>query len=188
MQSIAVFCGANKGNRPIFEAVTRQLAHRLAERNIRIVFGGGSVGLMGILADAALEKGGAIRGIITDQLHKLEVGHAGITDMEVVESMAVRRVQMLDGTDGVITLPGGFGSMDELFESLTYAQLHLYHRPIGLLNVEGYYDPLLAMLDNMVAAGFLKEPNRKLCIAADNVDELLDKMEAYQYNPIQKWI
>jgi uncharacterized protein (TIGR00730 family) len=188
MQSIAVFCGANKGNRPVFEAVTRELGHELARRNVQIVYGGGSVGLMGVLADAALENGGAVRGIITDQLHNLELGHPGVTDMEVVETMAIRRVQMLENTDGVITLPGGFGSMDELFEALTYAQLHLYHKPVGLLNVEGYYDPLVAMLNNMVSAGFLRESNRQFCIVANTVSELLEKMTTYQYNPADKWI
>jgi uncharacterized protein (TIGR00730 family) len=188
MRSIAVFCGANPGNKPYFAEATRQLGHTLAQRDILVQFGGGSVGLMGILADAVLEAGGRIRGIITYQLNNLELGHPGVTDMVIVDSMSERRNLLLDNTDGVITLPGGFGSMDEHFEALTLAQLHQYQKPIGLLNVQGYYDPLLTMLDNMTAHGFLKQQNRSLCIDADSVDTLIQKMESYEYNAIGKWL
>jgi len=187
MKSIAVFCGANKGSQPWFAEAATELGKTLAERDIRVVFGGGSVGLMGILADAVLAHGGPITGIITHQLHGLELGHPGVKDMIHVETMSERRVLLLEGTDGVITLPGGYGSMDEHFEALTLAQLRQYRKPIGLLNVRGYYDPLLRMLDNMVESGFLKADNRHLCLDAPGVTELLDKMTVYEYKALEKW-
>lgn len=182
MKSVAVFCGANKGNQPWFEEAAADLGRNLAERGIRVLFGGGSVGLMGVLADAVLAHGGAITGVITDQLNSLELGHPGVKDMIVVESMAERRTLLIRGTDGVITLPGGYGSMDEHFEALTLAQLHQYKKPVGLLNVRGYYDPLLAMLDNMVQFGFLKAQNKDLCLVAGTIPELLDRMTQYEFN------
>ncbi|MCB0529976.1 MAG: TIGR00730 family Rossman fold protein [Saprospiraceae bacterium] len=188
MKTIAVFCGANKGAYPWFEEAAITLGKTLAERGIRAMFGGGSVGLMGVLADAVLANGGAITGVITHQLHGLELGHPGVTDMIHVETMSERRVLLLRDTDGVITLPGGYGSMDEHFEALTLAQLHQYRKPIGLLNVRGYYDPMLRMLDNMVECGFLKPDNRQLCLDSDTVSDLLDKMEAYEYKALQKWL
>lgn len=188
MQSVAVFCGANKGVHPWFAEAAAELGKTLAERNIRILFGGGSVGLMGVVADAVLAHGGPITGVITQQLDGLELGHPGVHDMIVVESMAERRTLLIKGTDGVITLPGGYGSMDEHFEALTLAQLHQYRKPVGLLNVRGYYDPMLRMLDNMVEHGFLKAQNRELCIDAATVPELLEKMTAYEYQAVAKWL
>lgn len=187
MKSIAVYCGANKGNQPWFADAATELGKTLAQRGIRVVFGGGSVGLMGILADAVLAEGGQITGIITHQLNGLELGHPGVKDMIVVDTMSERRDLLIRDTDGVITLPGGYGSMDELFEALTLAQLHQYKKPIGLLSLRGYYDPLLEMLDHMVENGFLKEPNRKLCIAAGSVPELLTAMEKYEHRALDKW-
>jgi uncharacterized protein (TIGR00730 family) len=187
MQSVAVFCGANTGNQPWFAEAATELGKTLAERGIRVLFGGGSVGLMGVLADAVLAHGGPITGVITDQLNDLELGHPGVHDMIVVESMAERRTLLIKGTDGVITLPGGYGSMDEHFEALTLAQLHQYRKPVGLLNVRGYYDPMLQMLGNMVENGFLKTQNRELCIDAATVPELLKKMTTYEYNAVAKW-
>lgn len=188
MQSIAVFCGANTGNQPWFAEAAAELGKVLAERGIQVLFGGGSVGLMGVLADAVLAHGGPITGVITDQLNDLELGHPGVRDMIVVESMAERRTLLIKGTDGVITLPGGYGSMDEHFEALTLAQLHQYRKPVGLLNVHGYYDPMLHMLSNMVENGFLKAQNRELCIDAATVPELLEKMTTYEYQAVQKWL
>lgn len=188
MKSIAVYCGANKGNQPHFEAAAVALGHLLAKENIQAVYGGGSVGLMGVLADSMLSVGGSIRGIITQQLNDLEVGHAGVYDMHVVETMSERRVLLLKDTDGVITMPGGYGSMDELFEALTLAQLHQYHKPIGLLNVEHYYDPMLEMLDNMVKFGFLKPQNRELCLVDSTPEGLLAKMKAFEYKAVDKWL
>ena len=187
LSSVAVFCGANTGFEPYFAEQADLLGRTLARRGIRVVFGGGSVGLMGVLADAVLAEGGAITGIITHQLHGLELGHVGVEDMLMVETMSQRRDLLIRDTDGVITLPGGYGSMDEHFEALTLAQLRLYQKPIGLLNVRGYYDPLLAMLDHMVKHGFLRANNRSLCLDAPTVDELLQKMEDYEYRGLEKW-
>lgn len=187
MHSIAVFCGANTGNQPWFAEQAALLGQTLAERGIRVIFGGGSVGLMGVLADAVLAHQGQITGIITHQLNNLELGHPGVADMVVVETMSERRTLLLRETDAVITMPGGYGSMDEHFEALTLAQLQQYRKPVGLLNVRGYYDPLHAMLDQMVIYGFLKPENRQLCMDAPTVTELLDKMERYEYREIAKW-
>ena len=187
MKSIAVYCGANKGAHPWFAEAATELGKTLAQRGIRVVFGGGSVGLMGVLADAVLAEGGAITGIITHQLNGLELGHPGVKDMIVVDTMSQRRDLLIQNTDGVITLPGGYGSMDELFEALTLAQLRQYERPIGLLSLRGYYDPLLHMLDNMVENGFLKAQNRRLCISSDTVPGLLTAMEHYEHRALDKW-
>ena len=188
MKSIAVFCGANKGAHPWFAEAATELGKILSQRGIRVVYGGGSGGLMGVLADSVLAHHGEITGIITHQLHGLELGHPGVKDMIHVETMSERRVLLLNGTDGVITLPGGYGSMDEHFEALTLAQLQQYRKPIGLLNVRGYYDPLLQMLDAMVENGFLKADNRHLCIDAPDIPTLIDKMTAYEYRGLEKWV
>ena len=187
MKSIAVFCGANKGNKPWFEEAATELGKILAERKIKVVFGGGSVGLMGVLADSVLANGGDITGVITHQLNGLELGHVGVKDMIIVDSMSERRKLLIEGTDGVITLPGGYGSLDEHFEALTLAQLLQYQRPIGLLNVQGYYDPLVQMLDNMVENGFLREQNRRLCIIAPEISQLISQMERYEHRALEKW-
>ncbi|MEZ4924922.1 MAG: TIGR00730 family Rossman fold protein [Saprospiraceae bacterium] len=187
MKSIAVFCGANKGNKPWFGEAATELGKILAERKIKVVFGGGSVGLMGVLADSVLANGGNITGVITHQLNGLELGHAGVKDMIIVDSMSERRKLLIEGTDGVITLPGGYGSLDEHFEALTLAQLLQYQRPIGLLNVQGYYDPLVQMLDNMVENGFLREQNRRLCIIAPEISQLISQMERYEHRALEKW-
>jgi uncharacterized protein (TIGR00730 family) len=189
IHSIAVYCGANKGNDPIFEQTAREVGTLLAKNNITIVYGGGSVGLMGVLATAALAAGGKVRGIITHQLKNLEVDHPDVLDMTVVETMSERRVELLRGTDGVITMPGGYGSMDELFEALTLAQLDQYEKPIGLLNTIGYYDPLVAMLDNMVQYGFLKAQNRELCLVERTPEALFERMKAFvPSGRVGKWM
>jgi uncharacterized protein (TIGR00730 family) len=187
MKSIAVFCGANKGNKPWFEEAASELGKTLSALKIKVVFGGGSVGLMGVLADSVLAHGGEITGIITHQLNGLELGHPGVKDMVIVDDMSERRKLLIGGTDGVITLPGGYGSLDEHFEALTLAQLLQYQRPIGLLNIKGYYDPLLQMMDSMVENGFLREQNRRLCIDATTIPALLEKMQRYEHKALDKW-
>ncbi len=188
MKSVAVFCGANKGAAPHFAEAAAELGRFLAQRKVHVLFGGGSAGLMGMLADTMLAYGGRITGVITEQLNALELGHPGVRDMIVVESMAERRTLLIKGTDGSIALPGGYGTMDELFEALTLAQLHQYRKPIGLLNVRGYYNPLLQMLDRMVEMGFLKERNRSLCLDAAEVPALIEKMEQYEFSAVPKWL
>lgn len=187
MKSVVVYCGANPGFEPIFAEEAALLGKILAQRKVKIVFGGGSIGLMGALATSALAHGGEVKGIITHQLRDLELAHPEVAEMVSVETMNRRKELLLHDTDGCITLAGGYGSMDELFEALTLAQLHQYKKPIALLNTIGYYDPLLAMLDNMVKYGFLKEQNRTLLIEAKTVESLLDKMEEFEYNALPKW-
>ncbi len=188
MKSVAVYCGAKKGDVPIFEQEARKLGEKLARAGILTVYGGGSIGLMGILADAVLEHKGKIKGIITHQLNSLEVGHKGVSDMYAVETMSERKTLLLQGTDGVITMAGGYGSMDEMFEALTLAQLNLYHKPVGILNTAGFYDPLVAQLDNMVKFGFLKPETRAYCIVEADIDTLLLKMQNFDYQPVVKWV
>lgn len=188
MKSILIYCGANTGNKPIYRQRAEELAEELVKRNIRMVYGGGSVGLMGVLADKFLEKGGEITGVIPNFLDDLEVGHKAVKDMQKVGSMHERKALMEQLCDGIITLPGGFGSMDEVFEILTWAQLGLHQKPIGLLNVNDYYNFLLKQLDVMVEEGFLKAQNRNLLIVSDDINILLEKMENHQPVHHNKWL
>ena len=188
MKSLAVFCGANVGNRPEFTEAAIHLGRIMCAKGIRLVYGGGSVGLMGVIADTMLQNGGDITGIITTQLNDFEVGHSAIADMHIVGDMSERKTRLIQGTDGIITLPGGYGSMDELFEVLCLAQLHQYDKPIGLLNVLDYYTPLVQQMDNMVKFGFLQAQNRELCIVEADILVLLDKMNAFTYQADPKWI
>lgn len=188
MKSILVYCGANTGNRPLYRERAEELSDELVKRQIKLIYGGGSVGLMGILADRFLEKGGEITGVIPNFLDDLEVGHKAVKDMQKVSSMHERKALMEQLCDGIITLPGGFGSLDETFEILTWAQLGLHRKPIGILNVNGYYNFLLKQLDVMVEEGFLKAQNRDLLIVSDDVKELLQKMENYKPVHHEKWL
>lgn len=188
MKSVAVFCGANKGFDRIFETETRRLGHLLAARKIEVIFGGGSVGLMGVLADAVLEKGGEITGVITQYLFEnREVGHPFVGKMVISRSMSSRKTQLFALSEGVITIPGGVGSMDELFEAITLAQLDEYHFPIALLNIAGFYDPLVEQFNKMIEAGFVREANRALLIVDSDMERLLEKMLAYKYGAESKW-
>ncbi|MFT7308423.1 MAG: hypothetical protein ACI964_001004 [Spirosomataceae bacterium] len=188
MKAILIYCGANAGNKPVYREKAEALSEELVKRKIKMIYGGGSVGLMGVLADKFLEKGGEITGVIPNFLDDLEVGHKEVEDMQKVGSMHERKALMEKLCDGIITLPGGFGSMDEVLEILTWAQLGLHKKPIGLLNVNGYYDFLLKQLDVMVEEGFLKAQNRNLLIVSDDIDELLEKMENYQPVHHDKWL
>lgn len=188
MKSILIYCGANSGNKPVYRQRAEELAVELVKRKIRMIYGGGSVGLMGVLADKFLEKGGDVTGVIPNFLDDLEVGHKAVEDMQKVSSMHERKALMEQLCEGVITLPGGFGSLDETFEILTWAQLGLHQKPIGLLNVNGYYDFLLKQLDVMVEEGFLKSQNRDLLIVSESINELLEKMGNYRPVHHDKWL
>lgn len=188
MKSILVYCGANSGTSPIYKQTAIDLGKIMAERNIRLVYGGGSVGLMGTIADAVLENGGDVVGIIPHFLDKMEVGHKNLPEIHKVDTMHQRKAMMEQMCDGIITLPGGYGSMDELFEILSWSQLGLHQKPIGLLNVNGFYDYLLLQLDKMVTEGFLKQPNRDLLIVSDNIEDLLLKMEDFKPSHHTKWM
>jgi uncharacterized protein (TIGR00730 family) len=180
MQSIVVYCGANPGNNPVYGEAAFALGAQLSRRNIRLVYGGGNLGLMGRVADGALDNQGSAAGIIPNFLAKLEVAHKTLTELHFVDTMHERKAKMVAMSDGVIALPGGFGTLDELFEILTWSQLRIFNGPVGLLNINGFYDFLLAHLSRMVDEGFLTIQNRELLIVASQVDELLEKMVAYR--------
>lgn len=188
MKSITVFCGSSFGNDGIFEAQARALGQTLARQGIHLVYGGAKVGLMGAVADGALEAGGKVFGVLPNFLRTKEIGHEGLTQLYLVESMHERKTKMHDLCDGVIALPGGFGTMEEFFEMLTWSQLGLHKKPIGLLNVDGFYDPLLTMVESMVEKGFLKEIYRKMLLASGDIDDLLNQMRAYVAPAVGKWI
>ncbi len=177
MKKILVFCGANKGNSPDFEILTKEVGQFLALENYTILYGGGSVGLMGVLADEALSYNGKVVGIITDQLMKMEVGHEGISEMIIVDTMQDRKLKMLEMADASLILPGGYGTLDELFEALTLSQLNVFRKPIGILNYNGFYDSLLDVIDKMVETGFVHHKNKDLFVVSDSIPELLLKMK-----------
>ncbi len=182
MKSILVFCGSNKGNNPAYETAAYELGKTLAQRGMRLIYGAGNVGLMGILADSALEHGGEVTGVIPYFLREKEVCHLGLTELVIVQSMAERKLAMAERADAVITLPGGYGTLDELFEMLTLVQLSQANHPIGILNINGFFDPLIAQLDRMNEDKFLKDTHRNVLLSADNIEDLLAKME--QFEPI----
>lgn len=188
MNSLLVYCGANAGTNPMYKDAAEQVGRTLAEQKIRLIYGGGSVGLMGVVADAVLAHGGEVTGIIPHFIDAFEVGHKSLTEMIKVDTMHQRKALMEQLTDGIITLPGGYGSMDELFEILSWAQLGLHQKPIGLLNVNGFYDHLIKQLDVMVEEGFLKAENRELLLVSDSIEVLLEKMK--NFSPVfhEKWL
>jgi len=188
MNSIAVYCGSSSGVNGIYREQAEYLGNLLANRQIDVVFGGGKVGLMGILADAALKAGGKVTGIIPGFLHVKEVAHDGLSEMITVENMHVRKALIYEKSDGFIALPGGFGTLDELFEMLTWAQLGLHQKPVGILNVNGYFNSILEAIDTMVGEGFLKMENRDIIQVSGKAGELLQRMENYHAPPVPKWI
>ncbi|KQS32825.1 TIGR00730 family Rossman fold protein [Dyadobacter sp. Leaf189] len=187
MQSIVVYCGSNPGKKPVYAENAYELGHELAKRNIKLIYGGGNMGLMGRVADGAMDHGGFVTGIIPNFLSKLENAHKTLSELHFVDTMHERKAKMVSLSDGVIAMPGGYGTFDELFEILTWAQLRIFHGPIGLLNVNGYYDLLLLQLDKMVEEGFLHPQNQQLLVVANNSAELLEKMEIFRReNPENK--
>lgn len=188
MKRITVFCGSSLGSDKIFGEVAYQLGVSLAKKNIDLVYGGASVGLMGAVANGVLDNGGKVIGVLPGFLQKKELAHNGLTELIIVETMHERKKTMDELCDGIITLPGGFGTMEEFFEMLTWAQLGLHKKPVALLNVDGFYDELLAMIDTMVKKGFLKEINREMLISGADIQELLLKMESYEAPEVGKWI
>jgi hypothetical protein len=176
MRSICVFCGASAGHDPAYAAAAGALGSGLAARSIELVTGGGKVGLMAVVADAALEAGGRVTGIIPRGLEEREVAHRGLTRLHVVETLHERKALMHELSDAFIVLPGGFGTLDELFETITWAQLGIHAKPIGLVNVSGYFDDLLAFVAGAVAQGFVSGANRGLLVVRDDVPTLLDAL------------
>lgn len=186
MKAICVYCGSNPGHDDTYAAAARSLGIRIARRGHRLVYGGGNVGLMGIVADAALAAGGEVTGVIPQQLVDWEVAHRGVTTLEVVPDMHTRKMRMFDISDGFVALPGGFGTLDEMFEMLTWRQLGIGDKPCAFLDVAGFYAPLVAMLDRMVAEGFLHADQRRDLWHGDDAEAMLDWMHAYVPGPIDK--
>ncbi len=188
LKRIAVYCGANLGNDPAFEEAARSLGQTLALRGIGVVYGGGGVGLMGAVADAALAAGGEVIGVIPEALKAHELEHPGLTALHTVPDMHSRKAMMLGLADAVIALPGGFGTLDELFEALTWSQLDYQRKLCGLLNVAGYYDPLIAWIDGAIAAGLLKPINRELLIIESAIEPMLDELTRRPFPLARKWM
>ena len=187
MKSICVFCGSNFNGDPALLQAVEELSDLMVKKDIALVYGGGRVGVMGLIANQIMQKGGKAIGVIPEFLMNKEVGHEGLSELIITENMHQRKQKMADLSDGVITLPGGYGTMEEFFEVLTLLQLGLHQKPIGLLNVGGFYDPLLQQLDVMVAQKFLKPINRELVLSDDKAGTLIAKMELFDAQPDDVW-
>ena len=179
MKRLAIYCGSATPADPLYLDLARAVGRTLAERGIGVVYGGGRLGLMGAIADSALAAGGEVIGVIPQALVDAEVAHRGLTELHVVPGMHARKQAFTDLSDGFVTLPGGTGTMDELWEALSWAQLGYHAKPVGLLNAAGYYDHLIALWDRMAEVGFLRPQHRDLLIVADSLDALLDRMAGH---------
>ena len=188
MKSITVFCGSSMGIDPVYSETASKVGKVLAEKKMKIVYGGTKIGLMGKLANAALEHNGEVIGVIPEFLTEKELAHDNLTQLILVESMHERKIRMHELSDAVIALPGGFGTMDEFFEMLTWGQLNLHRKPMALLNVNGYYKSLQDLADNMISEGFLKKENKDMMMFSDNIEEILERFENYHPSHADKWI
>lgn len=188
MQRVCIFCGSHTGSRPVYIAAAHEMGVALAQRGVDLVYGGGHVGLMGILADTVLKHGGRVIGIMPQHLFDKEIAHNGLTELRVVGSMHERKALMATLADAFIALPGGYGTFEEFCEILTWGQLGLHHKPCGLLNVKGFYDPLLALFDHAVSEGFVREIYRTMVLVDTDPTQLLNRFEAYQPPAIPKWM
>ncbi|MBM6550347.1 TIGR00730 family Rossman fold protein [Marinomonas ostreistagni] len=183
---IAVYCGSSSGNHPEYTAATKALGKFFAEQGIDIVYGGGKVGLMGTIADAVMENGGRVYGVIPQHLKHREIGHEGITELKIVKDMHERKAAMAEMADAFVALPGGVGTLEEIFEVWTWAQLGHHQKPCAFYNVEGFYEPLLAMVQNMSDAGFVKQQYVDMVLRVNTPEQLIDGIKAYE-PPQQKW-
>src|SRR5262245_29493402 len=189
MRRLCVFCGSSTGVRPAYASATLAVAELLARRGIGLVYGGGSVGLMGVLADAVLAAGGEVTGVIPRALATKEIAHQGLADLRVVETMHDRKALMATLADAFVALPGGFGTLEELLEVVTWTQLGLHAKPAGVLNVDGYFDPLVALVGHAIDERFVHPGHRALLLAADTPDALLDTMERWTApTDLRKWL
>lgn len=189
MRRVCVFCGSSCGTNPAYRQAAEDLGRLLAQRGFGLVYGGGCIGLMGALADAALQEGGEVIGVIPDSLLRREVGHRGVTTLHVVETMHQRKALMADLADAFIALPGGYGTLEEFCEIVTWSQLGIQQKPCGLLNVENYWDGLLAMLEHAVTQGFLRPENRDLVLVASTPEEMLERLQAWQPpSHVEQWL
>jgi uncharacterized protein (TIGR00730 family) len=188
IKSVVIFCGSGNGKNPSFLDMAFETGKFLATKNINVIYGGAKIGLMGAVADGALSVGGKVIGVIPDFLAGKEIRHDNLTEKFTVTSMHDRKLMMSDLCNGVIALPGGFGTMDELFEMLTWAQLGLHQKPIGLLNFNGYYDHLLKFVNSMLDENFISASNRSILLEDSSIEQLLIKMQSYTAPPIPQWM
>lgn len=188
LKAIAVFCGSSEGNDTKIISEAKALGRTLANEQITLVYGAAKIGIMGNIAQSSLDHHGKVIGVIPEFLKMKEVVHLGLSELITTENMHERKLKMHEISDGFITLPGGFGTFEELFEIITWAQLGLHQKPIGLLNINGFYDDLISMLETMVSKGFLKLDNLELLIVDNNVDRLIDKMRNFKPQDVPKWL
>lgn len=188
IRRICVFCGSNSGSDPVYTEAARHLGRVMARDGIGLVYGGGSVGLMGELADAVLHAGGEATGVIPQALWAREVGHRGLTDLRIVETMHERKAMMSDLSDAFIALPGGLGTLEEILEIWTWAQLGLHSKPVGFLDINGFFSPLMQFLDGAVRERFLREPHRSIAILDSDAERLLRRFDDWQPPRVEKWI
>jgi uncharacterized protein (TIGR00730 family) len=183
-----VYCGSSPGLRPAYLDAARALAAALMRRRIRLVYGGARVGVMGALADAMLAAGGSVTGVIPRALAGKEIAHDGLSELIITESMHARKTIMAERADACVALPGGIGTLEELFEAWTWTQLGFHEKPCGLLNVVGYFDALIQFVDHSVAEGYMRQTHRDILLVDDDVDTLLDRLEAYEPPAVPKWL
>ncbi len=188
MESVCVFCGSALGSNPVYRDTARSLGNYLAKEGISLVYGGASVGLMGELADAALAAGAGVTGVIPSFFSRKEIAHKNLTRLYFVDSMHERKLKMAALSDGFIALPGGFGTMDEFFEMLTWTQLDLHQKPVGLLNTNGYFDLLIRFFDHMTKEAFVRNAHRQAVLSCDKAEGLVDMMRKYQPVRLEKWL
>lgn len=188
LRRICIYCGSSSGNAPAYHEVAHALGAYFAQIGIGIVYGGGNVGLMGALADGALAHHGEVIGVIPQALLEKELGHRGVSELRVVRSMHERKQMMADLSDGFVALPGGFGTLEELFEALTWLQLSFHDKPVGLLNVDGFFDPLLSFIQQMCLSGFLRPEHASLLIVEHTPERLMERMRSFIPPPVGKWM
>ncbi len=188
MNAICIYCGSSSGTRPIYLELATAMGRSLAQRGIALVYGGAAVGLMGAVADGALAAGGRVIGVIPHALESKEIAHRGLTELHVVDGMHERKAMLIELSDALIALPGGFGTWDELCEAVTWAQLGVHTKPCGVLNAGGYYDGLLAQLDRAVADGFVRAHHREILVVDDEVESLLDRVVVHRVPNLPKWV
>lgn len=188
VKKVCVFCGSSLGTNPIFKEKAYELGKYLAENDIELVYGGSNSGTMGIVADGVLNHGGKVTGVLPHFLRTKETEHTGLTEIIMTETMHERKMKMYELSDAVITLPGGYGTMDELFEFMTWAQLGLHQKPVALFNVDGFYDDLLSMINKMVENGFLKDIYQTMVIVGKNPEEIISQMNSYQAPEVEAWL
>jgi uncharacterized protein (TIGR00730 family) len=188
MKRICVFCGSSPGKRPDYEEAARAMGRELVERGISLVYGGGNVGLMGVIADTVMKAGGEVIGVIPQALADREIANIGVTDLRIVDSMHTRKAMMADLSDAFIAMPGGVGTFEEFFEAVTWTQLGVHRKPCGLLNAADFYGPLVEFIDRAVTEGFIRPVHRAAIVVDDDAARLLDKLSAVELPDVPKWI